>query len=143
MLRLVAAKHQQVGDTQELKIQQDILRVLARKSAAQQVGDRSQSVFVLYGCRHSYRTRSASQALPLVESVAQFLIDILAPVGGDIDVFGVELAQEVYGGVQLLDACPLQRWKHLEGEGGMLVTVYQVYYFHWLCRLFSYSAMRP
>ena len=137
VLGLVAAEHQQVGDAQKLQVEQHVFGIFARESAAQQMGHGGQSVFVLDGSCHGHGARSAAEPLALVEPVAQFLVHVFAPMGGDVDIFGVKFAQRVYGGIQPFDACPLEWGQHFEGEGRMLVAVDQFYDVHCLFSLFQ------
>ena len=51
-------------------------------------------------------------------------------MGGDVDVFGVELAERVDGLVESFNARPLEGWKNLERESCLLVFLDQIDNFH-------------
>lgn len=90
VLCLVATKHQQVGDAEELQVEQHVLRLLAGEAAAKDVRHHGDVVLVLDGSSYGYGAGAAAQAVSLEQSVAEVFVHVLAAVRGDVDVFGVE-----------------------------------------------------
>ena len=130
VLGLVATQYQQVGDTQKLQVEQDIFGILTVEAAAEDVGYGSDAVAVLDGGSYGYCAGAPTYAVALEEAIAQVLIDELAAVGGDVDVFGVEFAQGINVLIHFFDASTLDGRQYFEGEGGLLCAVYQVCYSH-------------
>ena len=130
VLGFVSTEHQEVGDAEELEVEQGIFRIFTRVSAAQDVGHDGDAIFVLDGGCYGYRSRATAQADALKQPVAQFLVDIFAAVGRDVDVFRVELPQQVDGLIQAFDARPFQGREYFEGESRFLLAIYQVNYSH-------------
>ena len=120
VLRLVASQHQQVGNAKELQVNEDIFRLLARKTAAKDMGHDGNAVARLDGSSHSHRARTFAYRHTLEEPRSRFAVDALASVGGDIDILRIKLAQHINVGKQPLDAHPLQRRQHLERETRLL-----------------------
>ena len=90
VLCLVATKHQQVGDAEELQVEQHVLRLFAGEAAAKDVRHHGDVVLVLDGSSYGYGAGAAAQAVSLEQSVAEVFVHVLAAVRGDVDVFGVE-----------------------------------------------------
>ncbi len=88
MLRLVSAQHQQVGDIQKLEIKQYIFSFFACETAAQNMRNYGDIIFVLNGSSHSDSSRTSSQTVPLKQAVAEVFIYVFAAMRGDIDIFG-------------------------------------------------------
>ena len=116
VLGLVAPQEQQVGDAEELEVEQYILRLLTGEATAQDVGHDGDVVPVLDGCRHGDSAGATAQRHLVEYAFGRLLVYIFAAVGGDVDVFGIKLTQLVDGAEQAVDACPLEWRQHLEGE---------------------------
>ena len=130
VLGLVAAQHQQVGDAQELQVEQHVFDVFGRESAAQHVGHHGDVVFVLDGGSDGYRTGTLADVDFLVATVGHRLVNIFAVMRRDVDVFRVELAQLVDDVIHFLDAVPFQRWENFKRKRGAFAILNQVNYFH-------------
>lgn len=129
---LVAPEHKQVGNAEELQVEQHILDVLAGESAAECVGHHVEPEFLPDGGRHGDRPRAAAQAFAAGCAVAQIFVDIFAAVGGDVDIKGVELAQGRDGGKELPRARTLQGGQHFERKrrAARSMAGYEVYDIH-------------
>ena len=131
LLRLVAAQQQQVLYAEELEVEQLVLYVLLRGSAADDVRYYGYLVLVLYGGGDGYGARTAAYAQPLELSVLQLAVHVLAMVGRDVDVQRGELLQLVDGGEQESCAVAFQRRQHLKREAALCIRrVYQLSYVH-------------
>lgn len=132
VLGLVATQQQQVGDAEELEVEQHILGLLTGEPAAEDMGHNGDVVPVLDGGSHSHGAGAAAQRYLVEDTLGRFLVYVFASVGGDIDVAGGELAQLVDGAEQAVDACALERGQHFEGEGGAVACGDGVYDAHCL-----------
>ena len=136
LLRLVATQQQQVGDTQELQVQQFILDILYRRTTTNHVGLHRHMKPLLDGCCHGNGARAQTHALTLKAPIAQFLVHILAVMRRNINECRIQLTKLFDIGKKLIRARPLQRGQHLKREL-MLVVIrgYQVCYGHnWVQR---------
>ena len=141
LLSLVAAKQQQVGDTQELQVQQLVFDILYRSAATYHVWLHGYPEALLDGSCHSNSARAQAHSLTLKASVAQLFVNKLAMMRGDIDESGIQFAQLFNVGKQPLCARPLQRGQHLKRELVLVVVLgYQVCYGH--NRMQRYEEMR-
>ena len=116
LLGLVATKQKQVADTKKLQVEQLIFDILDGRSAANHVGLHRDIITPLDGCCDSHRTWTATDALALKLSVSQLLVHELRVMGRDVDIGGIEVAQLINVGEQLLRASPLQGRQHFKGE---------------------------
>ncbi len=114
---LVAPQNEQVGNAQEVEVDKGIFGLTSGKTAAYQVRNGGYMILVLYGGSYGYGAGAALFRYPLVEAVVGSLVDKLTPVRGDVDVFGIELAQRVDGVENFAYAVPFQRWEYFKGEG--------------------------
>ena len=136
LLRLVATQQQQVGDTQELQVQQFILNILNRSTTTNHVGLHWNLETLLNGSCHGNGARAPTHALTLKAPVTQFLVHILAVMRRNINECRIQLTKLFDIGKKLIRARPLQRGQHLKREL-MLVAIlgYQVCYGHnWVQR---------
>ena len=118
VLRLVSAQRQHVVQAQEVHVDQRVLDVVFRQSAADQVRDHLHAVAVLDGRRDAHRPGAAAHDVPFDAAVlALGLLDSLA-VEGDVDVSRVEGHQRLHGGEYLLHAVALERREQFEREAG-------------------------
>ena len=116
VLGLVASQKQQVGDTQELEVEQYVLGLFTGETATKDMGYNGDVVPILDSCSHGYGTGAATQGYLVKDALGGLLVYVLAAVGGDVDVSGGKLAQLVDGAKQTVDACALEWGQHLEGE---------------------------
>ena len=116
LLGLVASQHQQVGDAEELQVDEDVLRLLPCEPAAEDVWHDGDAEVLLDGCRHSDRAGSLPYGYALEESLACLPVDALAAVCGDIDVLWIELAQHFDVRKKFVNPHSLQRGQDLERE---------------------------
>ena len=63
--QIVAAQGQHIVDTQKIEVDQRILQIVARLSAADQVRNRLDAVAAHDGGRDTYRTGTAAHRVPL------------------------------------------------------------------------------
>ncbi len=91
-LRLVASQHEDVADAQKLEVEQFVLDVFLRGTAADDVRDDRYVVLILYSACDGNGARSAAHTLAGEETVFQFLVYILAMVRSDVDKAWVKLA---------------------------------------------------
>ena len=130
VLPLVAPKQQQVGDAEELQVDQLVLRLALGEAAANHVRHHRDAVFVLYGGSHGHRAGPVALGHALVQPALRLAEHHLAAVRGDVDVLRVELTQGVDGAVHRLDAVALQRRQQFERERRRPRVAYSVYYTH-------------
>ena len=116
LLRFVTTQQHEVADTQELQVEQLILNLLYRRTAAYHMRLHGDVVPVLDSGSDGYRTRSATNALTLKLTVLQFLVDIFRMMCGDVDKRRVENREFINRLEQRLGAVPFQWWQHLKGE---------------------------
>ena len=124
MLRLVSAQHQQVGDIQKLEIKQYIFSFFACETAAQNMRNYGDIIFVLNGSSHSDSSRTSSQTVPLKQAVAEVFIYVFAAMRGDIDIFRIKLPKGIDSLIQLFDACTFQWRKDFERESCFFAVMY-------------------
>ena len=116
VLRLVAAQRQHVVQPEEVHVDERVLDVVLRQSAANQVRNHLHAVPVLDGRRDADRSGTAPHDVPFDASVlALGLLDPLA-VERDVDIGRGEVHQRLHGGEYLLHAVPLERRQQLECE---------------------------
>ena len=116
VLRLVATQQQQIGDAEELQVEQFILYIIDGSPAADDMRLDGHPESLLDGRRYGDGARPAAHLLTFVASVAQFAVDKLAVVRCDIDECRVQFAQLLDVAKQPLGARPLQWGQHLKRE---------------------------
>ncbi len=84
-LRLVASQHKDIADAQKLEVEQFVLDVFLRGTAADDVRDDRDVVLVLDSACDGNGARAAAHTLASEETVFQFLVNILAVVCGNVD----------------------------------------------------------
>ena len=93
---------------------------------------RRNAIFILNGGSDGHGAGALTDIHLLETAIRQGLVDKLAVVGGDIDVFRIKLFQLINDIIHLLDAIALQGGQDLKRERCALALVYQVYYFHFI-----------
>ena len=114
VFRLVASQQQEVGDAQELQVEQFIFYVFRRGTAANHVGNHGYVVFVLDGSCNGDCAWSPAYALTLKVAIFQLLKHVFAVVRGDIDEERVKVFQFVNRGKECICARPLEWREHFE-----------------------------
>ena len=138
----VAAQCQHVLYAEEVHVDEGVLDVVARLSAADEVRHYLDAVFLLYGSRDTHGAGSAARHVLLDETVGAFGVFHLLAVAGDVDECGVERHEAVDGAEDAVKAVALQWRQQFEGEARLsrcLRLVYYVDYFHWLLLFSSYK----
>jgi len=115
---LVAAHGEDVGDAQELEVEEHVFDFLAAETAAHEVRHHGDVVFLHDGARHGNRAGTASDAVAQEAAVRLGLVDVFLLVRGDVDVLRAKHLQHVDCAKQGLRAVALERRQHLEGQAG-------------------------
>ena len=151
VLRLVAAQRQYVVQAEEIEVDQRILDVVFRLSAADQVRHDFDAVLLLNGGRDAHRAGTAAHHVPVDASVRTHgLLDSLA-VEGDVDVGRVESDEPVDGREYAAHAVALERRQQFEGKAraalldGIIDDVYDIHGVQILCGMsfFTSSTSSP
>ena len=95
--RLVSSQNENVADAQKLEVEQFVLDVFLRSTAADNMRDDRYVVLILYSACDGHGARSAAHTLAGEETVFQFLVYILAMVRSDVDKARTKLAQRIDG----------------------------------------------
>ena len=82
---------QQIGDIEELQVEQYIFGFFTGEAAAQYVRNHRYIILVLDSGSYGNSPRASSQPVSLEKSVAQILIYVFAAMRGDIDIFRIKL----------------------------------------------------
>src|SRR5690554_2857706 len=106
LLRLarIAAENQYVIDSQELKVDQRVFRLLLRETPADQVRHRIDAVFVHDSCADSHSARAFSISDLLQQASLLFLIDIVLAVVSHIHKGGIKFHKRIDRFVDMFDA---------------------------------------
>ena len=91
MFGLISPKYQQIGDIEELQVEQYIFGFFTGEAAAQYVRNHRYIILVLDSGSYGNSPRASSQPVSLEKSVAQILIYVFAAMRGDIDIFRIKL----------------------------------------------------
>ena len=126
VLCLVSTKEEQVGDAEELQVEQYVLGLFAGESTTENMGHHGNVVAILDSCRYGYCTGTATQRNLVEYALGRLLINVFAAVRGDVDVAGGKLTQLVNGAEQAVYACALERWQHFERECRACIVCYGV-----------------
>ena len=95
--RLVSSQNENVADAQKLEVEQFVLDVFLRSTAADNMRDDRYVVLILYSACDGNGARAATYTLAGEETVFQFRVYILAMVRSDVDKARTKLAQRIDG----------------------------------------------
>ena len=101
MFGLISPKYQQIGDIEELQVEQYIFGFFTGEAAAQYVRNHRYIILVLDSGSYGNSPRASSQPVSLEKSVAQILIYVFAAMRGDIDIFRIKLPKGIDSLIQL------------------------------------------
>ena len=124
MFGLISPKYQQIGDIEELQVEQYIFGFFTGEAAAQYVRNHRYIILVLDSGSYGNSPRASSQPVSLEKSVAQILIYVFAAMRGDIDLFRIKLPKGIDSLIQLFDACTFQWRKDFERESCFFAVMY-------------------
>ncbi len=136
---LVSPQRQHVVQPKEVHVDQRVLDVVFRQSAADQVVHGLDAVFFLDRGRDAHRARTAPHDVLLERAVGQLrALEALAVVG-HVDVGRIEVRQRVDGVVDAAFAVALERGQQLEREARGAVRRGAAYEFYDVHALFGIS----
>ena len=124
MFGLISPKYQQIGDIEELQVEQYIFGFFTGEAAAQYVRNHRYIILVLDSGSYGNSPRASSQPVSLEKSVAQILTYVFAAMRGDIDIFRIKLPKGIDSLIQLFDACTFQWRKDFERESCFFAVMY-------------------
>ena len=130
LLGLVSPEYQQITDSQELQINEHVLKILPAIAATHDMRHHGKPVAMLYGSSNGNGTRSPAYTLTLHKPILQIMVYILTTVACDVDVKRIVLPQLFYGTEQVTRTTALQGWQHLKGKCRALMAVYHIRYAH-------------
>ena len=107
--RLVSSQNEDVADAQKLEVEQFVLDVFLRSTAADNMRDDRYVVLILYSACDGHGARAAAHTLAGEETVFQFLVYILAMVRSDVDKARTKLAQRIDGTEECCCSVTFQR----------------------------------
>lgn len=133
--QIVAAQGQHIVDTQKIEVDQRVLQIVARLSAADQVRNRLDAVAAHDGGRDTYRTGTAAHRVPLQQSVLAFDVFHVLAVGCHVDRNRREFPERIERLEHAAGPVALERRQQLDREtgpslgGGLVVNVGYVHCF--------------
>src|SRR5690606_29466846 len=92
----IATQQQQIGHTQEGKVNQSVLGLLLRESSRDDVWYSLDTISALDSSSNSYRPGTLAYMDLSVNTLFIFFVFVFAVVRGDIDESGAEFLQSVY-----------------------------------------------
>ena len=130
VLGLVTSQHEDVLDAEKLEVEEHVLDVFLGHAAHHHMGHHLDAVALHDGTGHGDGAGTAAHELPEVGAAGLFYVDVLAAVGGDVDVLGLKLFQRVDGAEEGSRACAFEGRQHFEGEGGAVGLIDEFRYCH-------------
>ena len=135
LLGFVATEYQQIAYAQKLEVYEHIFQILSVVSAANNMRHHRNIILFLYGSGNRNGAGTTAYPLTLHQSILQLMIDVFTAMGGDVDIFGAEFLQTVYGAEQGCRSVSFQRRQHFKRKSRSAAIGYDVCYVHFLSDL--------